>query len=77
MSLANTVVASLGSLSSSGTGFPFLTTIVLLPAVAAVVVALIPRSKPKLVQGAAMTAALAAFGLAVAIAVRFTVGEAG
>ena len=65
------------SSTSASVGFPFLTTIVLLPAAAAVVVALIPRTNQRLVQAAGMTATLAVTGMAIAIAVEFKVGVAG
>ncbi len=64
-------------MSSGGPSFPFLTTIVLLPAAAALVVALIPRARTELVQMAGMAGSLCVTGLAVAMAVYFDVGQPG
>ncbi|PZS16534.1 MAG: Fe-S-binding domain-containing protein [Acidimicrobiales bacterium] len=57
--------------------FPYLTTVVLLPAGAALLVALVPRSRPKVIQGLGMVASVAVGSLAVALAVHFRVGEPG
>jgi NADH-quinone oxidoreductase subunit M len=63
--------------TSSQLGFPYLTTIVLLPAVAAVVVAALPGSRPRLCRLVGLGTALAVLGLSVAMAARFQVGVAG
>jgi len=54
-----------------GDGFPLLTTIVLLPAVAAAVVALVPRGRDDVVKALGMAAALATGLLTVVLAVDF------
>jgi NADH-quinone oxidoreductase subunit M len=59
-------------------GFPLLTFIVLLPVVAAAVVALIPASsEARLVKPVALIAALAELGLVVYLVVDFPAGQAG
>ena len=57
--------------------FPILTTIVLLPAVAAVVVALLPKTRPDVVKLVGFLGALATGVLTVALAFGFHKGEAG
>jgi NADH-quinone oxidoreductase subunit M len=57
--------------------FPLLTFIVLLPVVAAAVVALIPTSEARLVKPVALIAALAELGLVVYLIVDFPAGQAG
>jgi NADH-quinone oxidoreductase subunit M len=59
-------------------GFPLLTFIVLLPVVAAAVIALIPQShEARLVKPLALIAALAELGLVVYLVVDFPAGQAG
>ncbi len=64
------------------TAFPFLTTLVLLPAIAAAVVAIVPRSLGERAQRVAVetigvVGSLATLALAVTIGIRFHVGVAG
>ena len=58
-------------------GFPLLTAIVLLPAVGAAVVALLPKSRPDAIKLVAFLASLATGVLTVVLAVEFEAGEAG
>jgi formate hydrogenlyase subunit 3/multisubunit Na+/H+ antiporter MnhD subunit len=60
-----------------GPGFPLLTTLVLIPAGGAVVVALVPRARERLVEILGLAVSVAVLGLAVFIAVRFRVGDGG
>lgn len=62
---------------SGGAGFPYLTVLVLMPAAAAVVVALIPRSRAGAHQALGLVATLAVTGFAIAMAVQFKVGAGG
>ncbi|RZU51509.1 NADH dehydrogenase subunit M [Krasilnikovia cinnamomea] len=57
-------------------GFPFLSVLTLAPLVGAVVVACIPRSKPKLAKIVALVWSLAVLGLSIAMWVAFQVGGA-
>ncbi|MDP9386780.1 MAG: NADH-quinone oxidoreductase subunit M [Actinomycetota bacterium] len=57
--------------------FPILTAIVLVPAVAAAVVALLPGSRPDLVKAVGLVATLVTGVLTVALAVAFDAGEPG
>ncbi len=58
-------------------GFPLLTTLVLVPVGAAVVVMSIPRGMAGLIRAVGLAGSLAATGLAVAVGVEFAVGQAG
>ncbi len=58
-------------------GFPYLTTVVLVPAGGALLVAVLPRARPRLVQGLGMATSVVVAGLAVALAVHFRAGEPG
>ena len=60
-----------------GSDFPILTTIVALPVLAAVVVALLPRSRPELIRNVGLIASLAVGVLTIVLAVDFEVGVAG
>jgi NADH-quinone oxidoreductase subunit M len=60
-----------------GPGFPLLTTLVLIPAGGAVVVAAVPRARQRLVQFLGVAFSVAVLGFAVFIAVRFRVGDGG
>ena len=57
--------------------FPYLTTLILLPAGAAVVIALIPSAQRRLVQVVGFVASLAVLGIASAATVAFTSGYGG
>ncbi len=57
--------------------FPFLTVLVLLPAVAGLLVAVLPRSRRLLIEGVGVAATVAELGLAVAVAVRFSTSQGG
>jgi NADH-quinone oxidoreductase subunit M len=61
----------------SGTAFPYLTTLVLLPAGAAVVTAFVPSAQRRVVQVVGIVASLAVLGIAAAATVAFTVGDGG
>ena len=56
----------------SGAGFPFLTTLVLLPAGAAVVVGLLPSAQRRAVQVVGAIASLAVLGIAAGATAEFT-----
>ncbi|MEO7837306.1 MAG: NADH-quinone oxidoreductase subunit M [Acidimicrobiales bacterium] len=60
-----------------GSDFPILSTIVALPILAAIVVALLPRSRPDLVRNVGLVASLAVGVLTVVLAIDFEVGVAG
>ncbi|MGO9335764.1 MAG: complex I subunit 4 family protein [Acidimicrobiales bacterium] len=57
--------------------FPYLTTLILLPAGAAVVVALLPSAQRRAVQVVGIVASLAVLGIAAAATVAFTAGYGG
>ena len=57
--------------------FPYLTTLILLPAGAAVIVALIPSAQRRAVQVVGFVASLAVLGIASAATVAFTAGYGG
>jgi NADH-quinone oxidoreductase subunit M len=57
--------------------FPYLTTLVLLPAGAALVVALLPSAKRRLVQVVGIAASLAVLGFAAAATAQFSAGDGG
>ena len=57
--------------------FPYLTTLILVPAGAAVVVALVPKAQRQLVQLVGYLASLAVLGIASAATVAFTAGDGG
>ncbi len=61
----------------STAAFPYLTTLVLLPAGAALVVGLLPSAQRRLVQIVGVVASLAVLGVAVAAAVEFASGYGG
>src|SRR5947209_18755519 len=58
-------------------GFPLLTALILLPAVAAVVVALIPRTRPETAKLVGLLAAISTGVLSVVMLTQFQRGEAG
>ncbi len=62
---------------SGAFGMPILTVIVLIPAVAAVLVALFPKRLATLARGAAMVASLATLGFAIALTIAFHTHTAG
>ena len=57
--------------------FPYLTTLVLVPAGAAVVVAFVPKAQRRLVQLVGFVVSLAVLGIASAATVAFTAGDGG
>jgi NADH-quinone oxidoreductase subunit M len=57
--------------------FPLLSIVVLLPAAAAVVVALLPNAPARVIEAVALVGSLATVGFALAVAVRFKVGVPG
>lgn len=59
----------------SSASFPYLTTLVLLPAGAALAVALVPATRRRLVQVIGIAATLAALGVAAAATAAFTAGD--
>src|SRR5439155_16970336 len=58
-------------------GFPILTALVVLPAAAAVIIALVPRSRPEIVRALALLAAVLEVALAGVLLHRFRTGVAG
>ncbi|MGH9301141.1 MAG: complex I subunit 4 family protein [Acidimicrobiales bacterium] len=75
------LLASGAQAGSAGAGahfsYPILAFLVLVPAVAALAVALVPRSKPEIVSALAWSSSLIEVGLAVALLVNFKVGVPG
>ncbi|HEX9530434.1 MAG TPA: Fe-S-binding domain-containing protein, partial [Acidimicrobiales bacterium] len=63
--------------SATSAAFPLLTTLVLLPAVAALIVTLLPRTRPELVKLVGFLAALAEAALCVVLLWQFRAGEGG
>jgi NADH-quinone oxidoreductase subunit M len=61
----------------TGPGFPLLTTLVLIPAGGAVIVAALPRARQWLIEVIGVAFSVAVLGFSVFIAVRFRVGEGG
>jgi NADH-quinone oxidoreductase subunit M len=60
-----------------GPGFPLLTTLVLMPAGGALIVALLPRARQRLIEILGVAFSVAVLGFAIFIAVRFRVGVGG
>ena len=58
-------------------GFPLLTAIIVLPAIGAVVTALLPRSRPELVRPVAVSFTVGTLALTVSLLASFESGEAG
>jgi len=61
----------------SGASFPYLTTLVLVPAAAALIIALLPSAQRRLVQLVGLVASLAVLGIAAAATAAFTAGNGG
>src|SRR4051795_7241234 len=62
---------------SGHVGFPLLTALILLPAIAAVVVALIPRSRPETAKLVGLLAAISTGVLSIVMLTQFQRGEPG
>jgi NADH-quinone oxidoreductase subunit M len=60
-----------------GTDFPLLTTLIVVPALGAVLVALVPKGRPELARGLGVLTTLAVGALSVALLIGFDVGDAG
>ncbi|HEX8581971.1 MAG TPA: hypothetical protein VF640_06575, partial [Acidimicrobiales bacterium] len=57
--------------------FPYLTSMIVVPAAGALLVALVPRRRPELVRLVALVATLAAAVLTIGLLAEFEVGAAG
>ncbi|HET9727973.1 MAG TPA: NADH-quinone oxidoreductase subunit M [Acidimicrobiia bacterium] len=70
------VVAPLAS-KSSAIGFPILTTLILLPAVGAVLTMLVPRRRPELVRASGYLVSVATFAMSLYLLVKFDTAPSG